>query len=161
MRWRNSFSKSAACSKTYGILSTRARPAPRSQRANGYGDSNFARVAAAIRPAAANPLPNNASPESRIAVRSPDRKIAVALSTETEEGNPGLGDGGTLEATPSLPHAASALTINVEMCPGASSEAMIASAVSQPTSDATREVRTQCETDLAIPSTSEVRGASW
>jgi len=75
-------------------------PAPRCIRVNGYGASSLIPVLAAMRPAAASPLPYRALPAISIAVRTPDLSIAAARSTFATLAGDALGKAGTSAMTP-------------------------------------------------------------
>src|SRR5207253_9374558 len=115
-------------------------PAPRCIRVNGYGASSLIPVLAAMRPAAAIPLPYSALPPISIAVRRPDRSIAATRSTFAPLGGDALGKAGTSEMTPPSPQATSAGTIRVAILPGPAA-ATIAAAASRPHSAAAPDVR--------------------
>src|ERR1019366_6432215 len=111
----------------------------------GYGANSFAPVAAAMRPAVANPSPYNAFPPIRIAVGNPDRSMAAARSTAGLDGSGAVGKtGGAATVPPSL-HETSAGTIRVAIWPGAWRAAATASAASLPTLSGAADVRTHFE----------------
>ncbi len=117
-------------------------------------------VAVAMRPASASPRSRTARPVSISIAGSPERSACaqrsiVAASTAARAGTAGIG------ATPSAsPHAVSAGRIRVATWPGAVRAATMAAAPSAATARELGEVRTQPETGRAMPSMSEVSGAS-
>src|SRR5271156_6687511 len=98
-----------------------------------------------MRPAAANPFPWGAFPQTRIAVRKPDRSIAAAPSIVADGGIGGFGKPGIAATAPPSLQATSAGTMSVAIWPGAVRAAMIASTASRPTSGVDAQVRNHLE----------------
>jgi len=139
------------------------RPAPRATRATPNSVSSAQPVAAAMRPAISRPASWQASAPSTIAVGSPERSSAAAASTIAVSTAAGASRAirapGAASAGSSV-HAQSAGSTSVAMRPGGVVAACTASRVAASTPPADPIVRTQCDIGRAMPSMSEVSGAS-
>ena len=117
-------------------------------------------VAVAMRPASASPRSRTARPVSMSMAGSPERRALAQRSIASAPTGAGAGAGGTA-ATPSASfHAVSAGRMSVATWPGAVRAAAMAAAPSAATARALGDVRTHAETGRAMPSMSEVSGAS-
>ena len=117
-------------------------------------------VRAAIRAARSDPSALTARSPRNSTAGSPDRSATAAAATRSSATRARAGRSGTAATAPPSPQAVSAGRISVATPPGAVRAAAIASAPSWATRPESGDVLTQLETALAMPSTSEVSGAS-
>ena len=117
-------------------------------------------VAVAMRPASARPSARTARSVSMSMAGSPERRI-LAQRAITSSLTRVRAIAGATAATPSASfHAVSAGKMSVAIWPGGVRAAAMAAAPSAAMARAFGEVRTHAETGRAMPSMSEVRGAS-
>jgi len=137
-----------------------ARPAPRSRRLLKVSHMSRAPLLRAMRLAVSRQRARRAAPVIRITAGSPERRAWAAWEIASGatvlragRGGAAAGPGPSLQAT-------SAGTISVATPPGGSVAAATAAAPAAGSDSTSRAERTQPDTTRAIPSTSELSGAS-